>query len=498
MDKLFEEAGIQAFQRVFPLAIRGKDGSGSTGAVFYGGPEIFDTPNHIATRVTLPVGSWEMATMSKPPRTMEAVGLSAWIMTWCILLTTTVVLRYAFQALIRRERHARELQKAMVHAESGVRSRAEFIATMSHEIRTPMNGIIGMTDILMDSPLSDEQRDALKTIKASGDSLLTIINDILDLSKVEAGKMTIEQRGFSLREVIADTVKIFQHKIAEKNILLESHIAPAVGKLHQGDSVRFRQILMNLVGNAIKFTTEGSVRIECSVAGCAVNSGQLIRVEVIDTGIGFTPEQGERLFAPFTQAEQSTARKFGGTGLGLSISKKLIDLMKGEIGADPRPEGGSCFWFQIPFGRIDEIDVIDQTTSVLNKKKPLTFRQLNLLVAEDNVVNAKVLGLMLDKMGHSHIRVSDGAQAYDAVTQQRFDAILMDMQMPNVDGIEATKRIRDLEQEHDFAPVYIIALTANAMDEDRDKCLAVDMNDFDSKPITKEALEAALAEVPTV
>ena len=290
MDKLFEEAGIQAFQRVFPLAIRGKDGSGSTGAVFYGGPEIFDTPNHIATRVTLPVGSWEMATMSKPPRTMEAVGLSAWIMTWCILLTTTVVLRYAFQALIRRERHARELQKAMVHAESGVRSRAEFIATMSHEIRTPMNGIIGMTDILMDSPLSDEQRDALKTIKASGDSLLTIINDILDLSKVEAGKMTIEQRGFSLREVIADTVKIFQHKIAEKNILLESHIAPAVGKLHQGDSVRFRQILMNLVGNAIKFTTEGSVRIECSVAGCAVNSGQLIRVEVIDTGIGFTPE----------------------------------------------------------------------------------------------------------------------------------------------------------------------------------------------------------------
>ena len=172
--------------------------------------------------------------------------------------------------------------------------------------------------------------------------------------------------------------------------------------------------------------------------------------------------------------------------------------MKGEIGADPRPEGGSCFWFQIPFGRIDEIDVIDQTTSVLNKKKPLTFRQLNLLVAEDNVVNAKVLGLMLDKMGHSHIRVSDGAQAYDAVTQQRFDAILMDMQMPNVDGIEATKRIRDLEQEHDFAPVYIIALTANAMDEDRDKCLAVDMNDFDSKPITKEALEAALAEVPTV
>jgi PAS domain S-box-containing protein len=390
-----------------------------------------------------------------------------------------------------------ELAEALDRARCAVQTKTDFLATMSHEIRTPMNGVIGMAHLMLDTPLTSTQRGYLGTIRSSGQALLTIINDILDFSKMEAGKMELLHEDFDVRTVLEESIELVTPAAAQKQL----HLSLDIGEIPQtvvGDAGRLRQVLLNLLSNAVKFTPHGSVRLSLSQDPAGENS---LRFSVHDTGIGLSPAQQASLFEPFVQADRSTTRSFGGTGLGLSIAKRLVELMGGQIGVASRLGDGSTFWFSLPLLPGKARDEQPQSSFAETRQaKSRSFKNIfagsraRVLVADDVVSNQLVAKGILRELGLRSDAVSDGVGAVTALESIPYDLILMDVHMPQMDGLEATKRIRAStsnpgSQNHRLP---IIALTASAMPGDRQKFVDAGMDDFVSKPIIPAELVKAL------
>jgi signal transduction histidine kinase len=388
-----------------------------------------------------------------------------------------------------------KLQEARQEAQSATVAKSQFLATMSHELRTPMNGILGMAQLLVLHQLQEDKRvQYAQTILNSGHTLLSLLNDILDLSKVEAGKLNLESTVFTVLPVVLDTRALFAETANAKGLQLESTWQGPAGQCYLGDPHRLRQMLSNLVSNAIKFTDHGFVRIVATEIERQSQHAVLL-FSVSDSGIGITNEQQARLFQAFSQADSSTTRRFGGTGLGLSIVLQLAKLMGGEAGIDSQPGQGARFWFRVRVALQAGAQESLQTSaaSVAVPARDLTG---TVLIAEDNLVNRMVIMAMLgelDASGLSVTVVEDGQQALDFITQGGMpDLVLMDVQMPVMDGLEATEKIRLWQADHGKPRLPIVALTANAYEDDRQKCLAVGMDDFLVKPLDMKKLHATL------
>jgi signal transduction histidine kinase len=388
-------------------------------------------------------------------------------------------------ALTRQtELQLQQLEEAMFQAKSAAKAKSEFLAVMSHEIRTPLNGVLGMAELLKFTQLTPEQQDYVNTVLECGQALMVLISDILDLSKIDAGKLTLEQSPFELYSLTDSVVRLFRPKAEEKQLALELLHPPGCLWL-QGDATRVRQVLSNLLSNAIKFTHQGGVSV--TVESQSLADGILQpSIAIRDRGIGMDEEQQSRLFASFEQADSSTTRRYGGTGLGLAICKQLANAMHGDIRVQSLPGAGSTFWLEW------QAAPCSPPQPAIHTPHPpqVPTQVLQVLVVEDNPVNQKLIGLLLQRLGYADVVMADnGLSALQQLQQRSFDLILMDMEMPEMDGVETTRRIRGLPLQ---PQPYIVALTANAFTDDQQRCLAAGMNDFISKPINLNMLKRVL------
>jgi two-component system CheB/CheR fusion protein len=400
--------------------------------------------------------------------------------------------------IIERMRVEEQLRKAKAKAEDANRAKSEFLANISHELRTPMNGIMGMTELALLSEPPEESREYFDTIHSSAKILLALLNDILDVSKIEAERMVLEKEPFSLREIVGGIVMTLKHQAESKQTSLIKHINDDVPDVLLGDAMRFRQVLFNLVGNAVKFTDEGEVVVQVSALKKGRGENAELHFRVMDTGIGISDDDQDKIFKTFTQVDGSTTRKYGGTGLGLSIAGRLVEMMGGKIQVESRLGEGSTFSFSlvlpVPQAEIKPEREPEKTNEILSFSEPL-----RILLVEDNQVNMLFAERLLGKMGHVVLRAENGVIALHKLEESSntgdggVDAVLMDIQMPEMDGLEATKRIR--QSGADYAAVPIVALTAHALAEDKRACLDAGMDHYIAKPIDFAELAAVLDEI---
>ena len=437
-------------------------------------------------------GDWSPILIDLPVE-VEAPFWQSWVGRLVrVLLSLGIVAalwRYRHKKLIVEKRRLEsavstrtsEIERLLEEAREASRLKTEFLANMSHEIRTPMNGVLGMLQITAATNLDPEQRSYVQLAKDSAERLLSLLNEILDLSKVESGIVEIESSPFHLKEAVRDIGSILEPSAIEKGIRLETEFDENVAEWVSGDKHRLQQVLLNLLGNAIKFTDQGSVSLSVSSAGA-----DRVDFKVNDTGIGIASSKLAVIFDAFRQADGSMTRRFGGTGLGLSISRKLVELMGGEIRVESELGLGSSFHFSIVLPVAEAVELSDSQGSAAQRVRPL-----KILLAEDNRVNQLVAIKMLERDGHTVQLAQDGAIAVEAIQREEFDVILMDIQMPVLDGIHATQQIRSMEAGK-LRRTPIIALSAGVLQEERIRCLSSGMDEFLSKPISQEQLRDAL------
>jgi signal transduction histidine kinase/CheY-like chemotaxis protein/HPt (histidine-containing phosphotransfer) domain-containing protein len=430
------------------------------------------------------------AKLNQVTATNESSGRKARL--WGLVVTAIALLAVilAFWYILSQGRHQQRIISLLNESDKRNREVAQmkeqFLANMSHEIRTPMNAILGFTNLLRRTQLNDNQRDYVRNIHSAGENLLALVNDILDLSKIEAGMMHLEEVRFSLNSLINSVGAMFIEKIREKQLSLNVHIEKDVPDVLQGDAVRLTQILVNLISNAVKFTHEGSITI--TVHNVAINESEVrVRMIISDTGIGIAPEKQEYIFERFQQADTEITRRFGGTGLGLAIVKQLVDLQQGHIDLKSVLNKGTEFTIELTY-KLPDIDQL-YSEALAAEVEPVTLQRIKALIAEDNIMNQQLIAHLLKSWSIDFTIVNNGADAIEELKLNSYSIVLMDIQMPEMDGYTATEKIRK-ELQND---IPIIAMTAHAMTGEKEKCMALGMNDYVSKPIKETVLYNIIA-----